>query len=224
MVFHEKLQLLRNQKNLSQEKLAELIGVSRQAVAKWELGQALPEIDKLIALSDCFHLSLDKLIKPDDHCSAGLIEGTDCSDSGLIDFLLRAKKSTYAAKAAESASSRPSSHDLHYEEGDFRYIDTYLGGEKFGGEEAVWKKSVPVWTMNYMGVVLDEHFSGDFLKEVLLRVPKDMPFRGPKIYRNGDYTYHCIVSGDYLWFQGYEEIYCADAKAYECYFHGGSIR
>jgi DNA-binding XRE family transcriptional regulator len=48
MRFQDKLQALRKERGMSQEKLAEMIGVSRQAVAKWEVGQSYPEIDKLI--------------------------------------------------------------------------------------------------------------------------------------------------------------------------------
>ena len=53
----------------------------------------------------------------------------------LIEFLIRAKKATYAGKGAETTSSRTKSHDLKYTEGDLMYYDTYLGGEKFAGEE-----------------------------------------------------------------------------------------
>ena len=49
--------------------------------------------------------------------------------SCIIDFLIKAKKATYAGKGAETASSRPQSHDLIYEEGGLTYYDTYLGGE-----------------------------------------------------------------------------------------------
>ncbi|MBE6731095.1 MAG: helix-turn-helix domain-containing protein [Ruminococcaceae bacterium] len=48
--------------NLSQEKLAEQIGVSRQAVSKWERGEASPDTDNLIALSKLYNISLDKLV------------------------------------------------------------------------------------------------------------------------------------------------------------------
>ena len=100
----------------------------------------------------------------------------------------------------------------------------YLGGEKFAGEEAVWLNEKPVWCMNYAGRVLGENFSGDFLKEALYHVPEDMPYRGPAIYTKGDYHYHCKVDGEFVWFQGYEEIFYMDEKIYECYFHGGTIR
>ena len=55
----------------------------------------------------------------------------DKLDDKVIGFLIRAKKATYAGKGAESASSRPKSHDLMYREGGLTYIDTYLGGERF---------------------------------------------------------------------------------------------
>lgn len=141
----------------------------------------------------------------------------------LIDFLIRAKRNTYAAHGAEVLSSRPSSHDLRYEEGDYLYIDTYLGGECFIGEEGLWVNHLPVWSMNYSGRVVGEGFSGDFLKEALYRVPKEQPFRGPSIYKNGDFTYHCIIRGDTQWFQGYEEIFLSENKVMECYFHGGIV-
>ena len=51
-------------------------------------------------------------------------------DKRIIEFLIRAKKATYAGKGAETASSRPESHDLVYREDDLMYLDTYLGGPK----------------------------------------------------------------------------------------------
>lgn len=63
MELQGKLQKLRKERGLSQEKLAELIGVSRQAVSKWESGQSYPELDKMIALSTLFDVSMDHLVK-----------------------------------------------------------------------------------------------------------------------------------------------------------------
>lgn len=63
MKFAEKLLNLRTQGGYSQELLAEKINVSRQAVSKWEQGTTLPETDKLIALSDFFHVSIDYLLR-----------------------------------------------------------------------------------------------------------------------------------------------------------------
>ena len=138
-------------------------------------------------------------------------------------FLLRAKKSTYAAHGLESTPSRPNSHDLKYDEDSFAYIDTYLGGKRFAGEEALWIDGLPVWSMNYCGRVLDSRFEGDFLKRALLQVPLERPFRGPAAYAEGRMRYLCHVDGNEDWFQGYEEILLDDARIYECFFHGGEI-
>ena len=63
MGFSEKLTTLRKQAGLSQEQLADRLGVTRQSVSKWESGAALPELVKLIALSEMFGVSLDYLVK-----------------------------------------------------------------------------------------------------------------------------------------------------------------
>ncbi|MNI89041.1 hypothetical protein D3C73_1463930 [compost metagenome] len=78
--------------------------------------------------------------------------------------------------------------------------------------------------MNYAGRVTADGFSGDFLKEALLHVPGDRPFRGPERYSDGHFTYTCTVDGDFGWFSGVEEIRAAGIKVYECMFHGGWIK
>lgn len=60
-MFNQNLQKLRAEKNISQEQLADKIGVSRQSVSAWESGKSSPELDKLIALSELFEISLDEL-------------------------------------------------------------------------------------------------------------------------------------------------------------------
>ena len=62
MKLYEKITLYRKKNGLSQEELAEKIGVSRQAVSKWETGDALPEITKLKALADTFNVTVDFLL------------------------------------------------------------------------------------------------------------------------------------------------------------------
>jgi len=63
MALPEKLYALRKKSGLSQEQLAEALNVSRQAISKWEGGSAMPESDKLLALSNYFGVSLDYLLK-----------------------------------------------------------------------------------------------------------------------------------------------------------------
>ena len=61
--FSEKLIALRRQAGCSQEQLADRLGVTRQSVSKWESGSAMPELPKLIALSELFSVSIDYLVK-----------------------------------------------------------------------------------------------------------------------------------------------------------------
>lgn len=63
--FSENLKKLRKENNLSQEQLADELGVSRQAISKWESGSAYPEMDKIIALCDKFNLNIDDLLHKD---------------------------------------------------------------------------------------------------------------------------------------------------------------
>ena len=57
------LRFLRNRNGLSQEEVAEKIGVSRQSVAKWENGESLPDILKCEALADLYDVSLNDLVR-----------------------------------------------------------------------------------------------------------------------------------------------------------------
>lgn len=63
MKFHEKLLELRKNANMTQNDLADKLNVSRQAVSRWEMGTAMPDVDNLIAMSDLFGVSLDYLLK-----------------------------------------------------------------------------------------------------------------------------------------------------------------
>jgi hypothetical protein len=142
----------------------------------------------------------------------------------MISFLIRAKKATYAGHGAESTPSRPASHDLVYQEGDLTYIDTYLGGERFSGEEALWQNGQPIWAMNYTGRTVHQPFSGDFLKEALSHGTQDKPYRGPEYYADGTYEYTMNVEGDISWHQGSEKIMAGGRLVYELFFHGGLVQ
>jgi hypothetical protein len=145
----------------------------------------------------------------------------------LVAFLIKAKQQTYASGKSPDHSSRPNSHDLHFAEGDFAYIDTYLGGFHFIGEEAVWHNGKPAWGMNYYGKMLVDVIPAgfsEFLKAALLRVPAEAPFRGPAEYRDGAFSYHCRVDGGLERYVGDEEIWLNDKPIYWLAFHGGEIK
>ena len=65
MEFHEKLQLLRKQKGITQEKLAEALFVSRTAVSKWESGKGYPGIDSLKRIAEFYGVTVDELLSGD---------------------------------------------------------------------------------------------------------------------------------------------------------------
>lgn len=71
MHMADRIQKLRKEKGISQEELAQNLGVSRQAVSKWESGQSLPDLDKVIGMSDFLDVSTDYLLK-----------GTEPSETG----------------------------------------------------------------------------------------------------------------------------------------------
>ena len=83
MSFSEKLKQIRKEQGLSQEELAELLNVSRQAVSKWEQGQGYPEVEKLLLISRRLNISLDALLS--DECSGGSEErGSGITGSVVI--------------------------------------------------------------------------------------------------------------------------------------------
>ena len=63
MTLADRIQQLRKQKGISQEELADRVGVSRQAVSKWESAQSVPDLDKILLLSDYFEVTTDYLLK-----------------------------------------------------------------------------------------------------------------------------------------------------------------
>lgn len=63
MTISDRIRELRRTRGISQEELAAQIGVSRQAVSKWESGQSVPDLDRVIALSDYFDVTTDYLLK-----------------------------------------------------------------------------------------------------------------------------------------------------------------
>lgn len=68
-MFHNNLASLRKLKNMTQEDIAEKVGVSRQAVAKWEAGETVPDLGKCKLLAELFEVSLDDLAnyEPDEN-------------------------------------------------------------------------------------------------------------------------------------------------------------
>ena len=90
MTFKEKLVILRKSKGLTQDEFASAVGVSRQAVYKWESGQSYPEVPKLLEMKLLFTISIDELL--DDNYDIPLPEK---------------KKRKRAPKAAPAPAAQP---------------------------------------------------------------------------------------------------------------------
>lgn len=71
MSFADNLRAVRKEKNISQEELAELLGVSRQAVSRWEQGAGYPEMEKMILLAQKMNVSLDYLAAGEGEAAGG---------------------------------------------------------------------------------------------------------------------------------------------------------
>jgi AbrB family looped-hinge helix DNA binding protein len=73
-MFKDNLAALRRLRQLTQEDIAEKLGVSRQSVAKWEAGETVPDLDKCRMIADIFDVSLDDLAnyEPEDNHGLGL--------------------------------------------------------------------------------------------------------------------------------------------------------
>jgi len=78
MKLNEQIYKYRCEKKMSQIEFAEVLGVSRQSVSKWETGAAVPELSKLILMSELFGVSLDELVKGSDEAHREEFAGAPC--------------------------------------------------------------------------------------------------------------------------------------------------
>ena len=106
MSFKENLQYLRGSRNMTQEQLAMLLGVSRQAISKWESEKAYPEMDKLLMLCDMFGVTLDDLVMGDVRASAGCVDAgrVGCVDAGRVGCVDAGRMDLAADTAGVAAS------------------------------------------------------------------------------------------------------------------------
>ena len=143
-------------------------------------------------------------------------------------FIVNAKKNCYAGNGAEKKLP-DGSRLLMFQEGNFYYEDSYDGYYQAPGREIVrWKKldGQRIWQMSYSGEMLPEYIGNEefakktfsFLKEALLTVTPDMPFRGEekKIFHkeiDGEHWfYETKTKGDTKNFSGQERIFTLHSK------------
>jgi len=141
----------------------------------------------------------------------------------LLGFIANAHRHTYAAPVEIRKQHKcdipiSAGHkDYSYTDGDMRYHDSYAGKLWAPGREVVFLNDEPVWCMSYQGQHnenYDKEFFQEkafiFLKKALMNFDDRMPFRGPKMFTDGDFKYEFEIEGDYEYFRGREEIYYKD--------------
>ena len=155
------------------------------------------------------------------------------SNDEFVQFLLKAKKSTYAAlgDGASVSPLLPGSHQLEFVEGSWLYRDVYFGGHFFVGQETVYKEGVPTWCMGYAGGLVDEVDPQlktepvyEFLREALRRVDAERPYRGPHTFQKGELAFSDSGEGYIGNFWGVETVTLRQKIVYRLRYHGGFIR
>lgn len=148
----------------------------------------------------------------------------------FLQFTITAKINTYASKG-DAASVEPvlrGSKQLEYKLNDYYYRDIYYGMEYFVGIETIEYKSIPIWSMVYSGGIVKQNLSTQeiketysFLRDALLMVTTDLPYRGPKSYEKGKLLYKNDVKGGINNFSGHEMIFHNSEMIYELRYSGG---
>ena len=97
MNFNDRLADLRRKRGLSQEQLGYELGVSRQTVSKWELGQSYPDFQRLVLLSDYYEMSLDELVRGVDVGDVRALNESDKQISSIYSDVERGKEAALRA-------------------------------------------------------------------------------------------------------------------------------
>lgn len=148
----------------------------------------------------------------------------------LIDFIIKAKLSGYASGGeGQELKFGDGSKGFELVSDGYRYLDRYNGFNPFSGSERVFDSdNTLVWIMNYYGKVLpgctDPKGIYSFLKEAMLLISLQYPFRGPAQLEKQNLRYENIQNGSFGSFQGVESIYQNDEKVYVLFYHGGSLK
>lgn len=149
----------------------------------------------------------------------------------LKKFLLKANENGYAGDGNEVKAQRPGFNEIEYKDGDYLFHDSYAGHYFAPGQEVVYYKKKPIWTMAYSGG-MGFKFHGDeeltkktftFLKKALLKMDPEKPFRGPELYKEGDFEYQSQVMGDVMDFAGSELINYKGDEVFSQNFIGGIV-
>ncbi|MCJ8325125.1 MAG: hypothetical protein HRU29_16130 [Rhizobiales bacterium] len=149
--------------------------------------------------------------------------------NGLEAFIVAAKAACYVGEGNHVGPCRLGAHDLRFDDGDWRYLDSYFGGTNFIGQEVVWHNNAPVWAMNYYGYILrpdliNAEKAGNVIKLSLGLLYEQNRFLGGFEHFVGEYLYHDNNEGQVTSFRGVETISRQGIEAYKLEYHGGVIK
>jgi hypothetical protein len=145
----------------------------------------------------------------------------------LLEFIALAHQNTYAAPKEIKLQNKcdipilDGHIDYEFKKGDFSYHDSYAGSTWAPGREVIFLKGNPYWAMSYQGRH-NEDFGEEFfqtkafpfLKKALMNFDKNMPFRGPAEFTEGNFKYTFEMEGDYSYFTGQERIFYKDESVF----------
>lgn len=142
--------------------------------------------------------------------------------------IVAAKSASYVGGGGSAAPSRTGSHDLRWQNARWSYLDSYLGGTDFHGQEVVWHDEVPVWAMSYYGAVLrpeliDGARAGLVITAALKAMYSEGRFLGGFELATEHGTYVDSSRGDVTRFHGREVIRVEGAEAYALDYFGGLV-
>ena len=134
----------------------------------------------------------------------------------LTNFIVKAKKNGYAG-GGEYLRLKDGSKIFTFQEKDLHYEDRFWGSIQAPGREVVRfkdEKGQGIWFMAYSGGMLPKfwgdkrlsHITFEFLKDALMQITPDSPFRGPGKYENVNFIYEAWAEGDFQRFSGKEQI------------------
>jgi len=145
----------------------------------------------------------------------------------LKQFLVDSNKVGYAGGEKKKwLKETDGSTTILFEKSEWRSHDNFFGGEPYGGRTVVFHKDKPVWMMVYYGWVAEGVETGPVygvLRNALMRMPENHPFRGPKKYKEGDFIYTNSWKGEVDRFSGEEQIVQGNQLIYKANYMGGFV-
>jgi len=140
------------------------------------------------------------------------------------DFLVEAKKQTSGSESSKPKQLDDGSKEYVVEIDDYVYRDRFFGENPFVGQEIIFEKGEPIWSMNYHGKsTRDQEEVFSFLTKALALIEKKKPYRGPEKLEDGPWFYRFMSRGNINAFWGEEEILYDGVRVYWLRFHGGEI-